>query len=157
MTLDDIILKRGSDEYQNSRRRFINSATPDRYPHSIIHPRSAHDVSLAIRHDSKLDKYISVRSGGPLQTDEILVDMKNVNPRVEFDPKTHLNNFGPGQTVQDLQRYLTPRKLFFPTGHANSVGMGGFLTAGGQGYFNSGWGMTSDRWIVQIELVTADE
>jgi hypothetical protein len=34
--------------------------------------------------------------------------------------------------------------------------MGGFLTAGGQGYFNSGWGMTADRWIVQIEMVTAD-
>jgi hypothetical protein len=34
--------------------------------------------------------------------------------------------------------------------------MGGFLTAGGQGYFNAGWGMTSDRWIVQIEMVTAD-
>src|SRR5579859_4369566 len=153
MALDDITLKRGSAEYEQSRRRFINSAIPDRYPHSIIHPRSSPDVSLAIKHAAKLNKHVSIRSGGHLfplqhlQDNEILIDMKNVNPRVEFDPQTKLINFGPGQTVQDLQRYLTPRKLFFPTGHANSVGMGGFLTAGGQGYFNSGWGMTSDRWI----------
>jgi FAD/FMN-containing dehydrogenase len=82
--------------------------------------------------------------------------MKNVNPRFEYDETTRLINFGPGQTVQDAQRFLTPRKLFFPFGHAATVGLGGFILAGGQGFFNPGWGMTADRWITQLEIITAD-
>jgi hypothetical protein len=162
MGLDAVTLKPGSAEYEKSRRRFVNSAVPDRYPSQIIHPRSAQEVAEAVKFAKANGKHISVRSGGhlfPCQHlghNEILIDMKNVNARFELDEKTRIINFGPGNTVQDAQTWLVSKKLFFPTGHAATVGLGGFLIAGGQGYFNPGWGMTSDRWIVQIELVTAD-
>jgi hypothetical protein len=161
MGLDAVTLKPGSAEYEKSRRRFVNSAVPDRYPSQIIHPRSAQEVAEAVKFAKSNGKHISVRSGGhlfPCQHlghNEILIDMKNVNARFELDEKTRIINFGPGNTVQDAQTWLVSKKLFFPTGHAATVGLGGFLIAGGQGYFNPGWGMTSDRWIVQIELVTA--
>jgi len=157
-----IILQPGSEAYEKSRRRFFNNGHPDRYPHEIIHPRSTEEVAAAVKHAASLGKHISIRSGGHLfpcqhlQNDEILIDMKGVNPRFEYDPETQLINFGTGLTVQDAQEYLTPRGLFFPFGHAPTVGLGGFLLAGGQGYFMQGWGLTSDRWIVQIEMVTAD-
>jgi len=156
------ILERGSEAYEKSRRRFFNKGHPDRYPHQIIHPRSTEEVATAVKYAASLGKHISVRSGGHLfpcqhlQDDEILIDMKAVNPRFEYDTETQLINFGPGLTVQDAQDFLTPRGLFFPFGHSPTVGLGGFLLAGGQGYFMQGWGLTSDRWITQIEMVTAD-
>jgi hypothetical protein len=157
-----VILERGSEAYETSRRRFFNNGHPDRYPHQILHPRSTADVAAAVKHAVSLDKHVSVRSGGHLfpcqhlQDNEILIDMKAVNPRFEYDPETKLINFGPGMTVQDAQDFLTPRNLFFPFGHSPTVGLGGFLLAGGQGYFMQGWGMTADRWLVQMEVVTPD-
>src|SRR5271170_7064984 len=124
MALECIILERGAAGYEESRCRFINSPVPDRYPYQIVHPRSSEEVAATVKHAVSLGKHISIRSGGHLfpcqhlQQDEILIDMKNVNARVEFDETTRLINFGPGQTVQEVQQFLTPRKLFFPTGHA---------------------------------------
>jgi FAD/FMN-containing dehydrogenase len=157
-----VILERGSEDYETSRRRFFNKGHPDRYPHQIIHPRSSAEVAAAVKHATSLDKHISVRSGGHLfpcqhlQDDEILIDMKNVNAKFEYDSETQLINFGPGLTVRGAQEFLTPLQLFFPFGHSPTVGLGGFLLAGGQGYFMQGWGMTADRWLIQMEIVTAD-
>lgn len=156
------ILERGSEAYETSRHRFFNKGHPDRYPHQIIHPRSTAEVAEAVKHAAALGKHISVRSGGHLfpcqhlQDDEILIDLKAVNHRFEYDQETKLINFGPGLTVREAQQYLTPKNLFFPFGHAPTVGLGGFLIAGGQGWFMQGWGMTADRWLMQMEIVTAD-
>lgn len=160
--MKEIIHERGSDTYEKSRVRFFNNAIPGRYPYQIIHPRSTEEVAAAIKHAVSLDKHISVRSGGHLfahqhlQDDEILIDMKGVNNRFEFDEQTCQINFGPGLTAKDAQDFLNPRNLFFPFGHSPTVGLGGFLLAGGQGWFFPGWGLTSDRWITQLEIVTAD-
>jgi FAD binding domain len=157
-----IILERGTDAYEKSRNRFFNNGHPDRYPFQILHPQSAADVAAAVKYANSLNKHISVRSGGHLfpcqhlQDDEILIDLKGVNPRFEYDPETTFINFGPGQTVEQAQDYLTPRGLFFPFGHSPTVALGGFLLCSGQGYFMQGWGMTADRWLVQLEVVTAD-
>jgi FAD/FMN-containing dehydrogenase len=162
MGLESIALEKGTPEYEESRKRFVNAAVPERYPSQIFEPRSTEDVAAIVKHASATGKHISIRSGGHLfpfqhlQQDEILIDMKKVNARFEYDEKTRLINFGPGQMVQEAQRWLTARKLFWPFGHAPTVGLGGFIIAGGQGFFNPGWGMTADRWVVQIEMVTAD-
>lgn len=162
MALECIILERGAPGYEESRRRFINSAVPDRYPYQIVHPRSSEEVAATVKHAVSLGKHISVRSGGHLfpfqhlQQDEILIDMKNVNASFDYDKETGLVNFGPGLTVKEAEQFLTPRKLFFPFGHAPTVGLGGFILVGGQGVFMPGWGVTADRWITQLEIVTAD-
>ena len=156
------ILEKGNPDYEISRRRFFNKGHPNRYPYQIIHPRSTEEVAAAVKHAISLNKHISVRSGGHLfpcqhlQNEEILIDMKLVNPGFEYDVSTKLISFGPGNTVQDAQEYLTSRDLFFPFGHSPTVGLGGFLLCGGQGYFMQGWGFSADRWLVQMEIVTAD-
>ena len=156
------ILEKGNPDYEISRRRFFNKGHPNRYPYQIIHPRSTEEVAAAVKHAISLNKHISVRSGGHLfpcqhlQNEEILIDMKLVNPGFEYDGTTKLISFGPGNTVQDAQEYLTSRGLFFPFGHSPTVGLGGFLLCGGQGYFMQGWGFTADRWLIQMEIVTAD-
>ena len=160
--MDQIVHERGSEIYEKSRLRFFNNAVPDRYPYQIIHPRSTEQVAQAVKHAASLGKHISVRSGGHLfphqhlQDNEILIDMKEVNPRFEYDEKTKQINFGPGQTSMDCQKFLTENNLFFPFGHSPTVGLGGFLLCGGQGWFFPGWGLTSDRWITQLEVVTSD-
>src|SRR5579859_4979562 len=82
--------------------------------------------------------------------------MKAANPRFDYGAQTQEINFGPGQTAMDAQKFLTENKLFFPFGHSPTVGLGEFLLCGGQGWFFPGWGLTSDRWITQLEVVTAD-
>jgi len=160
--MKEIIYEQGSAEYEKSRVRFFNNAVPDRYPYQIIHPRSTEEVAAAVKHAVSLDKHISVRSGGHLfphqhlQNDEILIDLKGVNNHFEFDEHTRQISFGPGLTAKDAQDFLNPRNLFFPFGHSPTVGLGGFLLAGGQGWFFPGWGLTSDRWITQLEIVTAN-
>jgi FAD binding domain len=156
-----IVFEKGTETYNQSRLRFFNAAVPDRFPYRIIHPRSTAEVADAVKYASQLQKHISVRSGGHLfplqhlQDDEILIDLASVNNHLEYDPKTHQIIFGPGLTVRDAERFLTPQGLFFPFGHGPTVGLGGFLMAGGQGWFFPGWGLTSDRWITQMEVVTA--
>ena len=162
MALEEVILERGAPGYEESRRRFVNSAVPDRYPYQIVHPRSSEEVAATVKHAVSLGKHISVRSGGHLfpfqhlQQDEILIDMKNVNASFHYDEETQQVSFGPGLTVKEAEQFLTPRKLFFPFGHAPTVGLGGFTLVGGQGVFMPGWGVTADRWITQLEIVTAD-
>lgn len=50
---------------------------------------------------------------------------------------------------------MLERGRFFPHGHSPTVAAGGFLLAGGQGFFMRGWGATCQEWIVKLEVVTA--
>ncbi|KAJ9630100.1 hypothetical protein H2204_008755 [Knufia peltigerae] len=82
--------------------------------------------------------------------------MRNVHRRVLYNPHSGHVEFGPGVKVKEVMDELNRLGRFFPTGHAPSVGMGGFTLNGGQGWFMRGWGITSEQWIVKMEIVTAN-
>ena len=51
--------------------------------------------------------------------------------------------------------YLEERGRFFPGGHCPTVGIGGFLLQGGQGWNARGWGWAAE-YVEAIDVVTAD-
>ncbi|RSL38637.1 hypothetical protein CEP53_014707 [Fusarium sp. AF-6] len=86
----------------------------------------------------------------------ILIDTVNLNRQIDYDPITQEVTFGPSCRVEELAARLQEVKRFFPHGHAPTVGSGGFLLAGGQGWFVRGWGATNQTWITKLEIVVPD-
>ncbi len=55
----------------------------------------------------------------------------------------------------ELAPYLDARGRFFPGGHCPTVGIGGFLLQGGQGWNARGWGWAAE-YVEAVDVVTAD-
>jgi hypothetical protein len=155
------ILTLSDDGYEKLRNRCFNGRVPDRRPAEIVVPTTTAQVADAIKRANAQGLKIGVRSGGhhfpcsPLKESGLLLDLKDLNKKIDYDPKTKLISFSPGHTVRDISTSLTPHKRFFPYGHSRTVGIGGFYLAGGQGCFVRGWGYTCDGWVTQLEIVTA--
>ncbi|KAJ0122288.1 hypothetical protein J7T55_002801 [Diaporthe amygdali] len=151
-----------SANYEELRRRGFNDRIPDAKPAEIVSPNTTADVVEAVQRARQCGRKIGVRSGGhhffhpDLVENGMLIDTRNLNKSMEFDPATKIATISPGHTVEDLAGFLGPLQRFFPSGHSRSVGVGGFLLAGGQGLFIRGWGYTSTNWVEKIELVTSE-
>lgn len=156
------VLIRGTPDYERCRRMNPSSATPDRYPQEIHIPRTPQDVAAALRKAASLGVHVGIRSSGhifglgALVQDGIMIDTINLNRGIQYDSATHEISFGPSVRVEEVAGKLKEIKRFFPHGHAPTVGAGGFLLAGGQGWFVRGWGATAQSWITKIEIVVPD-
>ena len=104
--------ERGTTEYEQSRRKFLNAALPQRYPYQIVVPRCSEDVAATVKKALSLGKRLTVRSGGHLfpcqnlQNDEFLVDMKQVNPLFEYDDPTGMINLVPAKPSKMCTSFL---------------------------------------------------
>ncbi|KAK7718530.1 hypothetical protein SLS64_002485 [Diaporthe eres] len=151
-----------SATYEPLRRRGFNGRVPDAKPAEIVSPNTTADVVEAVKRARSQGWKIGVKSGGHnffhanLVEHGMLIDTRNLNKNIEYDPATKIATISPGHTVDDVTGALGPLQRFFPSGHSRSVGVGGFLLAGGQGLFVRGWGYTSATWIEKIEVVTPE-
>ena len=104
---------------------------------------------------------VSVRSGGhswaawSLRDDALLIDLGRLRD-IGYEPATGVVSVR--QAVQgglELAPFLAERGRAFPAGHCASVGLGGFLLQGGQGWNGRarGWACES---VVGLDVVTAD-
>ena len=86
----------------------------------------------------------------------ILIDCERIN-HLQFDADSKTCNVGPGLAGDALQRALAAHDppFFFPTGHANGVGLGGYLLTGGFGW-NSGFLGAACYSVISAEFVGAD-
>ncbi|KAH7412554.1 hypothetical protein BKA64DRAFT_702679 [Cadophora sp. MPI-SDFR-AT-0126] len=154
--------RKDSIHYEMMRTRYHNSYVPDRYPAEVLVPSSAEDVAAAMKRASKAGIQVGVRSGGhqwaasSLIQNGILLDMQNVNHEINYDASAETIIFGPSCNGFEMSKAMLDVGRFFPHGHTGSVSLGGFLAAGGQGWFFRGWGLTCESWILQIEVVTAN-
>ncbi|KAH8585665.1 hypothetical protein B0O99DRAFT_587042 [Bisporella sp. PMI_857] len=151
----------GTETYEALRRAFYNDRVPDIKPAEIATPINTQGVSAALKHAAAQNWKVGVRSGGHQWTCSslieggLLIDTRYLNHAVDFDPETKLVSFGPSVNGSEVSAKMVSVGRFFPHGHSPTVAVGGFLLAGGQGWFMRGWGLTSDTWITQIEIVTA--
>lgn len=149
----------GSPQYERLRTRYFNDKLPPNRPVEIATPTSSLQVCDTISRAASRGLKVGVRSGGhlfpacSLVDGGVLIDTGHLNRAVEYDAATKLAAFGPGVTVEEAERSLTSLGRFFPFGHHPSVGLGGFLLAGGQGWFTRGSGYTTDAWIERLEVV----
>jgi FAD/FMN-containing dehydrogenase len=153
-------LDRADPDYEQRRRAAVwNALVPDRRPHTITIPEQRADVAELVRAATSADQRIAVKSGGHnwlgacLRDDGLLIDLGQLDA-VQVDPAALMATVEPGATHKRLADAIVPYGLAFPIGHCPTVGVGGYLMAGGMGWNLREWG--PGCWnIAAADVVTA--
>jgi len=155
------VLSRADNAYESTRRDLVwNGRKPDRFPDVLIRPESAQDVAHAVRFAKENGLRVGMRSGGHswtasfLRDGGILLDMSAFD-QVSIDAAAMTARVGPGMKGAKLIELLGQQGLFFPGGHCDTVGLGGFLLQGGYGWQARRVG-PSCASILSAQVVTAD-
>jgi FAD/FMN-containing dehydrogenase len=156
------LVLRGEPLYEQARtRRIFNARRPDRFPAAVLLAESDNDVIEGVRLAAERGWPVSVRSGGhswaawSLRDDVLLIDLGGLRD-ISYDPATGVASVRPAvKGGQELAPFLAERGRVFPGGHCPSVGVGGFLLQGGQGWNGRlrGWACQS---VIGLDAVTAD-
>lgn len=141
--------------------RVFNRLLPQRLPAAVLKVANEQDVVRGIRLAKDRGWKVAIRSGGhswaqwSVRDDALVLDLGALND-ASYDEATGIASAGPAiKGGSTLGPYLAQRGRFFPGGHCPTVGIGGFLLQGGQGYNARGWGWGAE-WIDSIDVVTAE-
>ena len=156
------MLTRSDDGFEAARvDRIFNRRLSPRQPAAVVHPVTEQEVVDAVRLAASRGWQVAVRSGGhswaqwSVREDALVIDL-GAFTQIEYDAQTHLVSAGPAvRGGAELGPFLEDRGRFFPGGHCPTVGIGGFLLQGGQGWNARGWGWAAEH-VAGIDLVTAD-
>lgn len=155
------VLTRTDPGYEQARVQALwNGLTPERHPELIVRPATADDVPAALAHARTHGLRVSVRAGGhnrsgtALQDGALLLDLSRLD-ECTVDPVTSTATVGPGLTGGALAAELARHGLVFPVGHCSTVGLGGYLLAGGFGWNSRAEGPAC-RHVEELDVVTAD-
>ena len=161
-TLAGRLVLRGEPGYEQARvNRIFNARRGDRQPAAVLLAESDEDVIAGVRLARERGWQITVRAGGhswaswSLRDDALLIDLGAMRD-IEYDGQSGIATARPAvQGGNQLVPFLTKRDRAFPGGHCPSVGIGGFLLQGGQGWNGrlKGWACES---VVAVDVVTAD-
>jgi FAD/FMN-containing dehydrogenase len=155
-------LERGQPGYEDARtHRVFNGHRPDRFPAAVLVAADDDDVVAGVRLANARGSPVSVRSGGhswaawSVRDDALLIDLGGLRD-IRYDPATGIAAVRPAvRGGTELAPYLAARGRAFPGGHCESVGLGGYLLQGGQGWNSRSWGWACEN-VVGIDAVTAD-
>lgn len=141
--------------------RVFNGRRPARRPEAVVFAGNGEDVAAAVRWAKENGWTVAVRSGGhswaawSVRSGGLLLDLGGLNQAI-YDANTGLVFAGPAiKGGDELDPLLEKHGRFFNGGHCPSVGIGGFLLQGGQGWCTRGWGWAAES-VVAVEVVTAD-
>ncbi|MEV2214174.1 FAD-binding oxidoreductase [Streptomyces sp. NPDC050997] len=134
------LLRRGDAAYEQARRDAVwNERKPDRFPDVIVLADNERDVVAAVRLARSEGLSLGIRSGGHswvgngVRDGGMLLDLSRLQD-ITVDPKARTAAVQPAAKGPELLARLAPHGLFFPTGHAPTVGIGGFVLGGGYGW-----------------------
>ncbi len=153
------IFYKQDEGYEEARvGRVFNHRRPGRYPEAVFFPMDKNDVIESVKFANENNHKIAVRAGGhswaawSVRDSGILLDLKHLN-NISLDEKTDIVSAEPAtKGGQELVPFLKEYGLFFNGGHCPTVGIGGFLLQGGQGWNARGWGWAAES-IVAIDVV----
>lgn len=142
--------------------RVFNARRPsDRSPAAVLRAATEQDVVEGVRLALERGWQVAVRSGGhswaawSVRTDALLIDLGDLR-EMTYDDTTGIVTATPSVKGGDeLNPFLGEFGRFFNGGHCPSVGIGGFLLQGGQGWNARGWGWAAEN-LVAIDVVTAE-
>jgi FAD/FMN-containing dehydrogenase len=140
--------------------RIFNGRRPGRQPAAVLFAETDDDIVEGVRLARRNGWSVSVRSGGhswaawSVRDDALLIDLGLLRD-IDFDEASGIVSARPAVMGGDeLDPFLEARGRFFNGGHCPSVGIGGFLLQGGQGWLARGWGWAAEN-VVAIDVVTA--
>ena len=140
--------------------RIFNRRLTDRQPAAVVRPSTEAEVVAAVLLARERGWQVAVRSGGhswaqwSVRTDALVIDLGALR-EIGYDETTGLATASPAvQGGAELAPYLEARGRFFPGGHCPTVGIGGFLLQGGQGWNARGLGWAAE-YVEAVDVVTA--
>ena len=155
------MFRRSDPGYEQARRAACrNARLPDRYPEVIVQASSQAQVAAAVRLANSNGWRIGVRSGGHswscnhVRDGGMLLDISRLDD-VAIDREKMRATVGPGCRGHQMQNLLAKQKLFFPVGHCQGVGLGGYLLQGGFGWHSRALGPACES-VLAIDYVGAD-
>jgi FAD/FMN-containing dehydrogenase len=159
---DPVLIEQGAAGFEAARvDRVFNRRLTDRRPAAVVRPTTEAEVVAAVRLAVDRGWPVAVRSGGhswaqwSVRTDALVIDLGGFQ-EIAYDEATQVVSATPAvKGGLELGPFLEERGRFFPGGHCPSVGIGGFLLQGGQGWNARGWGWAAEH-VVAIDVVTAD-
>ena len=153
----EIILPADAD-YEDSRATF--NAMIDRRPAAIVRPRSAAEVSAAVRWARDTGLRIAVRGGGHsvaghcVAEGALTIDLRKMH-EIHVDPIARRARVGGGARWEDVDTATLAHGLATTGGTFGDTGVGGLTLGGGIGFLMGTAGLTCDN-LVRAEVVTAD-
>jgi len=165
MDLDEFtgeLLLREDSGFDEARvQRIFNRRLTDRQPAAVLRAATEQDVVLGVRLARERGWKVAVRSGGhswaqwSVRDDALVIDLGALQ-EISYDDGTGIVSVSPAvQGGAVLAPYLAARGRFFVGGHCPTVGVGGFLLQGGQGWNARGWGWAAE-YVEAVDVVTAD-
>ncbi len=160
--MDDQIVWRDDAGFREAAvGRVFNARKPERQPVGVLEARTEQDVVDGVRLAKARGWQVSVRSGGhswagwSVRDDALLIDLGHLRD-MTYDPATQIASANPAvQGGAELTPFLAGHGRMFTGGHCETVGLGGFLLQGGQGWNSRRWGWGCEN-VVAIDVVTAD-
>lgn len=156
------LVRPGDPDWEQARvGRVFNARRPSREPAAVLLATCEQDLVDGVNLARANGWKVSVRSGGhswaawSVRDDALLIDLGDFR-EMTYDPATTIVSVTPSvKGGQELRPFLASHGRFFAGGHCPTVGVGGFLLQGGQGYHARGWGWAAEQ-IAAIDVVTAD-
>jgi FAD/FMN-containing dehydrogenase len=148
-----------ADRQDYDASRFIWNALFDRRPAIIASCQTAQDVAHCIRFARDHGLALSIRSGGhhpagfAMTDGGLVIDMSDMNG-IKIDKEARKVKVGPGVRVGALHAATEPLGLVVPTAANATIGMGGMVSGGGEGFFHE-FGLSIDN-LLSAEIVLAD-
>ena len=141
--------------------RVFNARRPSRRPNAVLLAETRDDIIAGVKYAKAQGWGVAVRSGGhswaawSVREDTLLIDL-GLYQEMDYDPATGIASATPATKGGEvLDPYLQSVGRFFNGGHCPTVGIGGFLLQGGQGWVARGWGWAAES-VVAVDVVTAD-
>jgi FAD/FMN-containing dehydrogenase len=155
------LLERGQQGFEEARvARVFNRRLTDRQPAAVVRPESESEVVAAVRLARERGWQVAVRSGGhswaqwSVRDDALVIDLGALQD-ISYDEESGIVSAGPAtKGGADVSPFLESRGRFFPGGHCPTVGIGGFLLQGGQGWNARGLGWAAE-YVEAVDVVTA--
>jgi FAD/FMN-containing dehydrogenase len=151
-----------NSDYHTSLSTFWRSDIQQTYPACIVQPRNAADVSLTLStlvesNDNTPRCQFSIRSGGhgtvlgsTNRDYGVTVDLSLLSSTV-YNPEVGTASIGPGARWKGVYSALAGYGVAVPGGRGGTVGVGGFVTGGGNSFHSARYGFTCDA-VVNFEV-----
>ena len=158
----ELLLRGGAGFEEATHDRVFNRRLPeDRTPAAILRAGDEQDVVRGVRLARERGWQVAVRSGGhswaqwSVRDEALVIDLGALR-EMSYDDATGIVSVSPAvQGGAELGPFLEERGRFFVGGHCPTVGVGGFLLQGGQGWNARGWGWAAE-YVEALDVVTAD-
>jgi FAD/FMN-containing dehydrogenase len=157
--LQDLVLLPESTAYIDRQASYWASNAPLQ-PICIVQPRTTEQVSLVVKALAKAKGPLALRSGGHTQWpgsndvhEGVTIDLGQMTD-VTFDKQSKLASIQPGSRWANVYQELLKDQVCVTGGRDGNVGIGGFLTGGGNSFFAGLHGLGCDN-VANFEVVLA--